>query len=459
MNIPTLIIHGWSDNSKSFIPIARFLEDNGHDIRNIYLGDYISLHDEIKLEDLGTAMKQALEAHWGASLPLKRHSFNVVIHSTGALVVREFLRQHCVDENGRPDPSLTPIKNLLMLAPANFGSPIAKKGKSMLGRLFKGKMRNFAFESGKRILDALELASPISFELALRDMFDSAFPVLSKENTAVTIMVGSNCYEDRLKRLLHENGSDGTVRVSTTNLNATYLVLRIRGQEAPVLERVSRNCQDFCFAVLDRNHGSVTKDLKSQQQEWRKIVLDSLSVEPSTYETLRTYCEQVTRATFEAGRRAGRIETRHRFHEYTHVVFRVRDQHGEPIRDFYIEFYQDKGDDKDLVMEQMHRDILEKVTVNSIDSSCRSFLFDTTDLQQALDDNPGLKVDMRIVAANLSDDITFDKIPETDVNPGIRVFDANLKSFFLPNCPILVDVVLYRRPSDEVFRIKPAPSR
>ena len=64
-----------------------------------------------------------------------------------------------------------------------------------------------------------------------------------------------------------------------------------------------------------------------------------------------------------------------------------------------------------------------------------------------------------LVAVDLSDDITFDKIPESEVNPGIRVFDANQKSFFLPNYPILLDVVLFRRSSDEVFRIKTAPTR
>ena len=454
MNIPTLIIHGWSDTSGSFLPIARFLESQGHDVRKIFLADYISLHDEIKLEDLGTAMKQALLHH---SLSLEPRSFNIVIHSTGALVVREFLRQHCVDDQGRPDVSLTPIRNLLMLAPANFGSPIAKKGKSMLGRLFKGTRRGLQFESGKRLLDALELASPISFDLALKDMFDSAFPVFKKEHTAVTVMVGSNCYKSRVKRLLHENGSDGTVRVSTANLNARYLIMRIQGNEAPKLEWVTRNCQDACFAVMDRDHGSVTKDLKSQQAEWRKIVLDSLSVTPATYDALRAYCEQVTRATFAAGQQSGRIETRERFHEYMHLVFRVRDQHGEPINDYYLEFYQDRGDERDLVMEHIHRNILEKVTVNSVDASCRSFLFDTTDLRQAFEKDSTLKVDMRLFAADLSDDITFDKIPATGNNPGVRVYDANTQAFFHPNCPMLVDVILYRRPSDKVFKISDMP--
>lgn len=212
MPIPTLIIHGWSDTSKSFRPLARFLEESGHDVRNIFLGDYKSLKDEISLEDVGQAMHRALLDH---ELPLARHSFNVVVHSTGGLVVREFLRQFCRDDAGGPDPALSPIRNVLMLAPANFGSPLAKMGKSMVGRLFKGWKWEGPFETGKRLLDALELGSPISFELAERDLFDDAFPIFDPAHVRATVMVGSAAYDSRMKRMIHENGSDGTVRVAS----------------------------------------------------------------------------------------------------------------------------------------------------------------------------------------------------------------------------------------------------
>lgn len=127
MKLPVLILHGWSDSSASFRPLARFLRDQGEDVREVHLGDYLSMQDEITLQDLGHAMLRALRDQ--EELSLNRHGFNVIVHSTGALVVREFLCQFCRDEEGKPDASLTPVRNLLMLAPANFGSPLGKDGK------------------------------------------------------------------------------------------------------------------------------------------------------------------------------------------------------------------------------------------------------------------------------------------------------------------------------------------
>ncbi len=56
-----------------------------------------------------------------------------------------------------------------MLAPANFGSALAHKGRSMLGRVFKGWKTGF--ETGEEMLYALELASPFQWDLAQADLF------------------------------------------------------------------------------------------------------------------------------------------------------------------------------------------------------------------------------------------------------------------------------------------------
>ena len=45
-----------------------------------------------------------------------------------------------------------------LVAPANLGSPLAAKGKSLVGRIAKGC--NNWFETGSEMLNALELASP-----------------------------------------------------------------------------------------------------------------------------------------------------------------------------------------------------------------------------------------------------------------------------------------------------------
>lgn len=356
MDLPVLIIHGWSDASGSFRPFARFLREHGADVKEIFLADYLSMRDEITLADVGFAMIRALRDR--DDLSLERHSFDVVVHSTGGLVVREFLRQFCRDADGNPDARRTPVRNLLMLAPANFGSALAKMGKSMVGRLFKGWKWDGFFETGEALLDALELGSPISADLARADLFDPAFPVFDPANARVTVMVGSNNYGGRLKKLAHENGSDGTVRVAAANLNARRFRVDFADPARPQLGETPRNCGDLAFAVLDRDHGNITKDIKSQREDWRRVVLDSLSVGESDYQAHVAACDRITRDTFRAGQGRRKIGIRERFHEYMQVVVRVTDQYGNGIDDYFIEFYQQEGDAADAAMDKIHGEIL-----------------------------------------------------------------------------------------------------
>lgn len=451
IDLPVLIIHGWSDTSSSFRPFARFLKGQGADVREVFLGDYLSMQDEITLHDLGFAMRRALEDADGLSL--ERHSIAVVVHSTGGLVAREFLRQVCRNSAGEPDATRTPIRNLLMLAPANFGSPLAKIGKSMIGRLFRGWKWDGPFETGKGILDALELGSPISSALAENDLFNPAFPIFDPANTRVTVMAGSNAYDGRLKKLVHENGSDGTVRVATANLNSRCFRVDFAAPDAPRLEEMPRNCRDLALAVFDRNHASITKDLKRQRGDWRKVVLDALSVDENGYDEHVAACDRITRETFREGRQRRYHHLQKRFHEYMHVVFRVRDQYGNGLDDYFIEFYQEHGDDQDTVMEKIHGEILEKVKINSLDRSCRSFFFDMTDLGKALEDSSDMRVELSVVVAHPSKDITYRNPPNVET-AGIRVFDGDRRRFFHPNQTVLCDLVVYRDPARRVFTIK-----
>ena len=44
------IVHGWSDSSKSFRDLRDFLAANGFQVRQIWLGDYISMDDDVRVE-------------------------------------------------------------------------------------------------------------------------------------------------------------------------------------------------------------------------------------------------------------------------------------------------------------------------------------------------------------------------------------------------------------------------
>jgi pimeloyl-ACP methyl ester carboxylesterase len=455
--LPTLILHGWSDSSASFRPLARFLESEGLSVRNLYLADYLSLYDEITPFDLGQAMLRALSDQ---GVPTARHSFNVVVHSTGGLVVREFLRQFCRTPDGRPDATLTPIRNLLMLAPANFGSPVARLGKSMAGRLFKGWKWDGLFETGENLLHVLEMGSPYSFGLAEADLFDPSFPLFDPTNVAVTVLTGTNAFASPLARLAHLNGSDGTVCVATASLNARRVEVDYADPSQPTLRETPRTSPALALGVFDRDHTTICRPAhRTQAEDWRRLVLAALSVDPAGYPAHVAACADHTRLTLEAGAERPDADERKRFHEYQHVVFRVRDQHGHPIDDYFIEFYQELGDPRDRVAERVHGEILERVKPHSQAANHRSFYFDLTDLARLVAERPDLRLQFSIVAAHPSERVRYRNPPEAP-GVGVTVFDARAaasggsRGLIESHSTLLVDLRLHRDPEPSVFKLK-----
>ena len=55
-----VLLHGWSDRSESFKPLAAELARLGlQDIVPIYLGDYVSMDDDVSFDDIAQAMHAA----------------------------------------------------------------------------------------------------------------------------------------------------------------------------------------------------------------------------------------------------------------------------------------------------------------------------------------------------------------------------------------------------------------
>ena len=181
---PLVIIHGWSDEALSFQHLGSLLaEHTQRNLTQVNLADYISLDDSITMDDLVSAMQRA----WGAcKLPRTVYSVDVVVHSTGGLIIRDWIARYFT-------PYDAPIKHLLMLAPANFGSPLAQKGRALIGRVVVGLRSQKLFQTGTHILKALELASPYSWQLAQRDLFsDSVYYTPGK--ILCTVLVGNEGY-------------------------------------------------------------------------------------------------------------------------------------------------------------------------------------------------------------------------------------------------------------------------
>ena len=284
-----VILHGWSDNAKSFHALAAAIRRiaPGATPANLMLGDYVTMDDDVTFDDLAEAMMLGWTR---ARLPVAPRSVDLVVHSTGALVARHWMTRWFT-------PATNPIRRLLMLAPANFGSPLAHKGASFLGRVVKGFKSRRLFHTGKRILSGLELASPFTWALAHRDRF-SAEAWFGPGRVLGTVLVGTRGYTG-IAAMANTPGSDGTVYVSTANLNPAKLTLDFAtAPKQPGFHLVDCNGQvAFCRLPGDNHSTLAGKDGGALNPLWLPLLQSALEVTDGTFEAHRQrLADQRTRA-------------------------------------------------------------------------------------------------------------------------------------------------------------------
>ena len=202
MDRSLVLIHGWSDHAQSFMQLGSQLAQALTPApRVVSLCDYVSLDDEVTLQDLAVALEHAWQAQKLSCVP---HSVDVVVHSLGGLVFREWLTTFYT-------PTTAPVRQVLMLAPANFGSPLAQFGRRLSGRLLKGWHHDHLFQVGKQLLYSLEPGSRDIYELALRDCFGPE-AYYAPDKIRLTILTGDSSSNALL------SGSDGVVGHTGANL-------------------------------------------------------------------------------------------------------------------------------------------------------------------------------------------------------------------------------------------------
>lgn len=449
---PLVILHGWSDTSESFDALAGFLsEELGSEVAHVRLGDYLSLVDEVRYDDLASAMQQA----WlDQGLPTTKGSVDAIVHSTGGLVIRDWLQRHYA-------PNKAPIKHLVMLAPANFGSPLAHKGRSFLGRIAKGE--GLGLRTGAQVLAGLELGSPYSWELAERDRFGAGGEVFSSKNVMCTVLVGNTGFSG-FAALANEAGGDGTVRVSTANLNCVRISTEFKvlnpGEEPRMTHSVEPSRGQAAFGIMDGVNHSVIKlnrpklslgRLKRLSKEGLvfKEIVRALRVKPQDF---ALHCARLEKANLAiAPSKPNRKRKRHGFQN---TVIRVRDQYGVGVPDYLLQFHE-HDHDRGFVASFFHGEALAHVHPYADDPSYRSFYIDCTRLESAID-----RINEHISAS-------LTAYPEIDENTpvgfrtlgeegegGVRIPRADLGIFFAPHRTALVSLQLTREQSADVFKLR-----
>ncbi len=466
-----LIIHGWSDTSASFGPLASFLADQGYQPKLLWLGDYISKDDDVGVEDVGKRMAEVIDDML-ASHELDA-SFDMIVHSTGGLVARQWLTSRY-----RGIAEQCPVKRLVMLAPANYGSKLAATGKSFLGRVVKG-YDNW-FQSGKTMLDNLELSSPFQWQLAQRDILippggDSA-TYYGRDRVWPFVIVGTHPYASLLRQIVNENGSDGTVRVCAANLNAYGVTIDFRETQLDRLFRVwplRLECKVPLAVLPTRTHASIIDPQRSdkdnqedipesdeEKAQLGKCLLEALACKDfDDYQAILQRWDQLSEQTADRRNHLPAGEQAEYFHQYMQMNSAVTDDYGHPVADYFLEFFSNTSNENDNANVYLHGQVIEDVKKNSGDASLRNLYFDRTDLFEGyyklLPDRTDPVLYMSISAASPGSNINYFASQEegAEQQVAISLEGDRTKRWLQRNSTHFVQIIIPRMPVADVFKL------
>jgi pimeloyl-ACP methyl ester carboxylesterase len=471
-----VILHGWSDTSDSFAPLAKFLEARNFRTLDLFLADYLSMDDDVSIEDAAKAMQAAVQARV-ADGELKP-PFDLIVHSTGGLVARTWLAAYCAGLNS----AQMPVQRLLMIAPANFGSKLADVGQTILGRVVKGW--DHGFHTGRLMLDSLALGSPFQWELASRDLFGpdagEAAPVYGAELVWPFVIVGSMPYQHGLRQMVNENGSDGTVRVAAANLNAYGATLDFTRYAAPTVMHMTgaqsvaaaqgaltpwrRSYDDamvFPLAVMaHRDHASITDptilgdtETAAQQAQFRDCIVDALGC--PTYARYQAL-QQAWRGLSDAVQDPASADEDHHMHLQINV--RVVDEHGRPVSDYMIEFLAPNYAQTTDLTGLFHDKVIKDVHKNAQDASVRTIYIDRQRLFELfyvqIPAGEPKELRLSISAASPGDNVKY--FADAFGGKGEFVVHSQQQTdrWLQRNATHFLKIVIPRIPSAEVFTLK-----
>jgi len=325
MNV--VIVHGWSDKADSMrASIGALLKklnaSRQQPIADLTLRyvDYNSLEDQANLEDIAEGLYIELKAQ--GLLDATQPPLHFITHSTGALVVRQLLKQFAWANIAQR------IDRVFYLAPANFGSPLASKGASLLGRLAKGNRQFADFnEVGVQILSALELASPKQWELAEFDLFAPSGTMYGDGRIRACVVTGARPYGG-VRKLINEDGTDGTIVVAGAGLQSRIFTLdlvRVKnfGEDVKAAWLTTPDLPNVPLAIhADCDHATVLED-----EHVASFILTTLADDPD-HATLQDRAVQFTKEFQHLQKQP----------DFQQFYFRLRDDRNMPIHDYHMLF-------------------------------------------------------------------------------------------------------------------------
>lgn len=489
---PIVLIHGYSSESPTPEPssieniygdLPRRLRES-YDVVEVDLSRYVSLNDSVSIADIARALNRAfIEQH----PHLLEDGFHVVIHSTGALVVRTWIRLF----SAKPSP----VRNLVYLAGANLGSGWASIGQGQIARWGR-----FVFERGAqrgvKVLGALELGSSPTIDLHLSFLREGT-RMLEDFGVQEFIIIGTQADAEWFTfpiRFAHEDGSDGVVRVAAGNLNFNYLAItpnegaselrwpdiQTAVQAAAVKGKFPQyySATTESYAAKDRqmvpcgipyrcSHsgekmGVVYGTLPREQVErMLKLALETPERTMAAYQRAVAAYDRETAATFENARtlqKAGLFnflaDPRNQYDPHAQVVFRLFDQDGSPvpIASSDVFFVSEQGTKGTVPIQS----IIEHTSVSGISSNVIVFYLRT----QRYDRRAKDWIDLLGNVADFALEITAIEPAAPAQNPLISYLPLRIplsgrqvKNLIQSHRSTIIDVTLLRLPSPDVYQL------
>ncbi len=485
--LPILLIHGYSTEGKDekvekiygSLPKELRKKFTGQQIKSLNLSRWISLSDGVSLDDVSYAMDRALKSEHSELLA---SGFHVIIHSTGALVVRNWIKKFS------PQPS--PIKNLIHLAGANFGSGLAHIGQGQLSRWKNQLLQGTGV--GNKILNELEFGCDKTIDLHTHflkpghdmrlDYGVQEFCIIGSQTLSMLRFVPI--------RYVKEDSSDNTVRTSACNLNFNYIkvtprakvlsmkVKKLRSLLKKRLENktISEIHYDFDtkhlvlrrppipFAVAyetahfgdkigivsgSKNRSSVMPLIKSAL---------TTTTSDASYQKAVERFEKAHNKTFErAAKLKGGLtewDPQAQYEGHAQLIFRIKDQFGNGVEHFDVMFKSQqpskkaKGKDKPVRLEKLIEDHHgNKTCPGIITFYLRTQRFNDKSKQFEELLNHVLPLDMEITGHEPdSDEIAF-------VPVNIQMTPKQVLGVIQSFRTTIIDVELVRLPTDKVFSI------
>jgi pimeloyl-ACP methyl ester carboxylesterase len=430
---PVVLIHGYSDKGASFRPWMKLLRQAGYEATGLRICSYRTLVNELTIPDIAEALDRALQEEAGLK---PEEEFDAIVHSTGMLVIRAWLSGY------RTQPRRARLKHLIGLAPATFGSPLAHKGRSFLGALVKGSKNIFKpdfLEAGSGVLDALELASPYTWELAHRDLCGTEVVFDKTPDTAYPfILCGTEGYEG-LAALANEDGTDGTVRWAGAALNTRKFVMDFTTADGTARRRVTttraKTPETPMIPLPGLNHGTI---LSKPTPLAIELVTSALKVDSAAaFDQWMDSAVKRTQAVWQ--RNLGM---------WQQFVVRAVDERSHPIRDWNLGLQTVRG--------ERVNDFDVDVHVNRRDPAYRCFHVDLAEVGEHSD----VRLRAVITAASNTEYVGYLAVPEVTkeeargLPSGVFQGEIELKrtmgpddiTLFHPFTTTLIEIRLNREP-------------